>query len=216
MTQTAHSLGQTIGRVDPDCSPDLRFVEWSEVEELVRSIVEPGMRFLDVGGRHGEFAHLAEGCAYVSLEIDEDARAEGTIIGDITSCPQIDSASFDVVFSNNVFEHVREPWRAADECVRICKPGGLLVHAAPFAWRYHPVPVDMFRYTHEGLRYLFERCEVGKVGRCETVFAGYDIERRRRDHRGGKIGTLDVPPIDELGGWREHWRAVYVGRVRGA
>ena len=203
---------ETAGLISSECSPHLESATFEDLCEVVRGFVRPGMRFLDVGGRHGEWAHLAEGCEYVALDIDPGARAPGVIIADITSCPQIESSSFDVVFSCNVFEHLYEPWSAADECVRIVKPGGLLAHTAPFAWRYHPVPVDTFRYTHEGMRYLFERAPRGENGRCETVLCGYDVQKRRKDIRGGKLGLLDVPPIDELGGWRENWRTIYAGR----
>lgn len=99
------------------------------------------------------------------------------------------------IFSNNVFEHIMEPWAAAAECVRILKKNGITIHIAPFSWRYHPVPVDYFRYSHDGLKHLFER-----TGEIETLLSAYDISERRKDHRGGKIGILDVPPVDELGG----------------
>lgn len=167
------------------------------------------MYFLDVGGRKGRHRNkYAAGYEYHILDIDRKCKKHGAIYGDICGCPQIASGSYDVVFSHNVFEHLREPWRAAEECVRLTKKGGLLIHSAPFSWRYHPVPVDCYRYTHDGLEYLFRR-----TGLIKTVFAGYDdISNRRGDSRGGKLpGKLDVPPIDHMGGWRENWRAVFVG-----
>jgi hypothetical protein len=79
---------------------------------------------------------------------------------------------------------------------------------APFSWRYHPVPLDCFRYTHTGLAYLFER-----TGQVETRLSGYDISNRRKNAMGGKVANgLDIPPKDHLGGWREHWLTIYVGR----
>ena len=194
-------------------SPHLKFVASSDVGALIarhRDSLPGPPRFLDVGGRHGEFQHLAQGFAYHILEIDTRVQGDNVIFGDICDCPAVPSESFDVCFSNNVFEHLKEPWRAAEECVRITRRGGLMVHLAPFSWRYHPSPVDFFRYTHAGLAYLFER-----TGKVETLLAGYDISDRRKDHRGGKVeGGLDVPPVDELGGWREHWLTVVVCRKR--
>lgn len=198
---------------DAQHSPDIRLLSRSEVKELIQEFRRErggGLRFLDVGGRHGEFQPFAEGFEYVALEIDQSARAPGVMIGDICHCPEIESASFDVVFSNNVFEHLREPWAAAAECVRLARPGGLIAQIAPFSWRYHPFPIDFYRFSHDGLRYLFER-----TGEVETVLCGYDISKRRVDSRGGKVaGNRDVPPIDELGGWRENWLTLYVGRKR--
>lgn len=91
--------------------------------------------------------------------------------------------------------------------MRICKEGGLLICLAPFSWRYHPTPVDNFRYTHNGLKYLFER-----TGDVKTLLAGYDISNRRKNAKGGKIsGGLDIVPTDDLGGWREHWLTIFIG-----
>jgi len=166
------------------------------------------LTFLDVGGRSGEFRGSASGFKYQILEIDETQVGTDLVIGDICHCPHLADESYDIVFSHNVFEHILEPWRAAEECVRLVKPGGLLIHMAPFAWRYHPVPLDCYRYTHTGLAHLFER-----GGQVKTEIAGYDISNRRKNATGGKMaGGLDIPPKDELGGWREHWLTVYVGR----
>ena len=41
--------------------------------------------------------------------------------------------SFDFVFSQAVFEHVRNPFRAAEELVRATRPGGLVVRLPPRA-----------------------------------------------------------------------------------
>ena len=169
------------------------------------------MTFLDVGGRAGEFRHIASDYEYFILELDkneEDIPGINFIQGDICSCSEIDDESFDIVFSNNVFEHLEKPWDAAMECVRIVKKSGLVIHSAPFACRYHPVPIDYFRYTAQGLESLFLL-----TNKIETIHSGYDITNRREDHRGGKIpGGLDTPPIDELGGWRENWQVLFVGR----
>lgn len=169
------------------------------------------MSFLDVGGRNGEWAHIADGFEYSILDIEHSLSAHNVIVGDICDCPHITSEMYDVVFSHNLLEHVKEPWRAAEECVRIAKKGGLLVHIAPFSWRYHPFPEDHYRFSHSGLAYLFER-----TGQVKRLLSGYDISSRRVNSRGGKVpGGLDIPPIDDLGGWRENWLTIYVGRKCG-
>ena len=161
---------------------------------------------LDVGGRKREREHLTGGYRYVALDIEP--RAEGVLVGDICSCPQISDNTFDVVMSFDVFEHVERPWDAAEEAIRILKPGGLMIHRTLFAYRYHPCPIDYWRYTSDGLEYLFNR-----TGRMETLLKGYDLKIRRFDKRGMHPGDLDSkPPLDYLGGFRENWRTVYIGR----
>ena len=45
-----------------------------------------------------------------------------------------DDASFDIVMSFDVLEHVPDPLAALRECVRILRPGGTLLWSAPFAF----------------------------------------------------------------------------------
>ncbi len=195
---------------DVEYSPDIKFYNYDDIRGLIKKYQErkvEKLRFLDVGGRFGEYSYLAEGFEYSILEIDESIKESNVINGDICHIPEIPDNFFDVVFSNNVFEHIKEPWRAAEESVRITKKGGIVICVTPFSWRYHPVPVDTFRYSHYGLAYLFER-----TSQIKRHLAGYDIQMRRKDMRGGNIkGGVDKPPIDSLGGWRENWETIYVG-----
>lgn len=192
-------------------SPHLAFATSQQVaadaiREHVRRI-RTG-RFLDVGGRGGEFAFLAGPLEYFLLDIDPTATGSNVIRGDICDCREIADASFDVVFSNSTFEHIGEPWRAARETGRILKDGGLSVCITLFAWRYHPSPNDYWRFTHSALELLFE-----KHGGLETVASGYDLRARRDNKVGGKVaGGLDRAPVDSLGGWRENWIVYHVGR----
>lgn len=165
------------------------------------------VNFLDVGGRLGK-NKIVKNVNYNILEINEKLKKPYIIHGDICRCPQISDEKYDIVFSNNVFEHIKEPWLAAKECIRITKIGGLNIHSTVFSWRYHPDPIDCFRYTHKGMKILFEQ-----LNNMEELLSGYDLSCRRRDHRGGKVkGGLDLVPVDDLGGWREHWIVIYIGR----
>ena len=48
----------------------------------------------------------------------------GTVIGSGMQLPFADGA-VDVCYSSNVLEHVPDPWRMADEMVRVTRPGGI-------------------------------------------------------------------------------------------
>ena len=187
-------------------SPHLNIVDREEAFTLIKTEAGDGKTFLDVGGRNGERHELAAGFIYQILDLDP--ASANSITGDICHCPHVPSDSYDIVFSMNLLEHVADPWAAAAEMIRIARPGGLLIHLAPFAWRYHPFPEDYWRFSHSGLKMLFER-----TGTVSTLLSGYDIKMRRKDHRGGGLpDRLDVPPVDQLGGWREHWHAIWAGR----
>lgn len=172
--------------------------------------------FLDVGGQEGGRGNKIVGRSkklgvdYVNMELDVKKETSKLIRGDICSCPQIPDESYDIVFSHNVFEHLKTPWTAAEECIRINKKGGLNIHITPFSWHYHPLPVDCFRYTHTGLIMLFENS-----GKVKNLLTGYSMRNRRGNRLGGSSkyidGGLDRVPVDEMGGWRENWLTFYIG-----
>jgi ubiquinone/menaquinone biosynthesis C-methylase UbiE len=79
--------------------------------------------------------------------------------GDIHRLPFADGV-FDFVFTQAVFEHVRNPFDAARELIRVCKPGGLVVTEVAFMQPLHAVPYHFFNMTQWGVEELFSGCEV--------------------------------------------------------
>jgi SAM-dependent methyltransferase len=116
---------------------------------------------------------------------------------------------FDLVFSHNAFEHFHEPFIAAENITKLIKPGGLLMVSTVFAYHQHMSPSDYFRYTDEGLKYIFT-----KYG-FETLECGYDVSRRRRMKTGGRV-PKSAPLIDWMGGWLERWFVYYIGLMPAA
>ncbi len=158
--------------------------------------------FLDVGGTAKYWNNrpiLIKDYTRIPLNL-VPLHAKKGICGDICKVPIKDN-SVDIIFSRNVFEHIKEPWKAAEECVRIIKPGGLTIHMAPFAWRYHISPVDYYRYSHEGLAYLFER-----TGKVDRIVAGYCSKRLAKRNKKDKKKNLAY--------WAENWISVYIGRKK--
>jgi SAM-dependent methyltransferase len=157
-----------------------------------------GGRILEIGGRANPYRETFPNFEYVCLDLE--VTEPGVIKGDITNCPELESNSFDAVISVDVFEHIREPWLAAPEIIRILRPGGFTYHSTLFSWRYHPCPVDYWRYTPEALMFLFKDL---RVMRSE-----FDTVERRRNLIGK--GRRRIDP-DAFGGWRENWRVYYAG-----
>jgi SAM-dependent methyltransferase len=91
-----------------------------------------GASVLDVGGGPGYFrdAFEAAGSTYWALDADVGELAglggiaEGTVIGDGMRLPFRDDV-VDLCYSSNVLEHVPQPWRMAEEMVRVTRPGGI-------------------------------------------------------------------------------------------
>lgn len=159
-----------------------------------------GGRVLEIGGREYPRGHVfeASGFSYVNLDL---SAGENTIVADITDCPQLADNSYDVIISVDVFEHIDRPWLAAAHMQRILAPRGLVYTSTLFSWRYHPCPIDFWRYTPEALEFLFAG--------LTTLEKGFDLTERRRDVR--KKAKTDPMQLDALGGWRENVRVFHAG-----
>lgn len=64
-------------------------------------------------------------------------------------------ATFDAVLSLNVLEHVKDPFQAAREIMRVMKPGAELMAVAPFLQPLHGYPHHYYNMTAQGLSNLF-------------------------------------------------------------
>ena len=105
----------------------------------------PKAKLLNIGSRTGR-------PEFVNLDIEDHGNA--SIIGDAAAMP-IEDNTFDFIENVAVVEHVRDPQAVARECYRVLKPGGKVFVSCPFFQVFHPDPIDMQRYTVEGLANLF-------------------------------------------------------------
>lgn len=81
-------------------------------------------------------------------------------------------ASFDVVVASDVFEHLERPWLAAAEIGRILRPGGLAITHTRFSWGSQPRREDYWRFSAEGLEFLFADLDCLEIG--------YDLSEREQ------------------------------------
>ena len=189
-------------------SQDINLVKEYDAKQIVKKYTridnkDRSLKVLDTGENNASIkCMLKEGDKYTNLK--EENRWPGSL-GDICNCPEIPDNFFDIVTSTGDLEHAYEPWNAVKEMARVLKPGGILLIIAPFSWKYHPRPIDFFRFTPQALEYL-----TGKYMKREILLSGFDIEYRRKNNFGGPAGSRDIPPIDILGGWLEHWQSTCI------
>ncbi len=84
---------------------------------------------------------------------------------DIQALPFPDS-SFDVVVADQVLEHVRNPFKAIQESIRVLRPGGVLIHTTCFLNPVHCYPIDWWRFTPDALCGMMEDMEGMEVVDC--------------------------------------------------
>jgi SAM-dependent methyltransferase len=115
------------------------------------------------------------------------------VVCDVLKLPMED-ASFDTVICTQVLEHVKEPWKVAEEMFRILRPNGIIILTVPFNVIEHADPCDYYRFTLDGAKYLFERTgmkivEAGKYSGSMAVLCSY-CKFRFFDPYGKKMGLL--------------------------
>ncbi|MBZ5603773.1 MAG: class I SAM-dependent methyltransferase, partial [Acidobacteriia bacterium] len=122
------------------------------VVELMKQVPEDGW-ILDCGGGDRKLADPR----YVNLEFDEYQLPD--VYGDAHKLPFRDGA-FDLVFSQAMLEHVRDPFQAVQEMGRVAKSGGLVWAGMAFLQPIHAVPSHYFNATIWGAEELFRDLEI--------------------------------------------------------
>ncbi len=193
-----------------------RFGQDRRLDLIARYADLKGKRILDAGCGVGmyvrKFRRFSEHVA--GVELDESRAAEGGQDLPGIACASVEAlpfadATFDVVLSHEVLEHVGDDRRAVAEALRVLRPGGRLVvfvpnrrwlfetHGVYWRGRYHfgNIPLvgylpDSLRdrlaphvraYTHSQLRALFAGLPC-RVIIHTAIYPGYDnlFGRRRR------------------------------------
>lgn len=103
---------------------------------------------------------------------------------------------FDLIIADQVFEHLKWPYRAGRNVLAMLKPGGVFVISTPFLVRVHRAPIDCSRWTPDGLSYLLQECgfeahniETGAWGNRSCLKANLTSWRKR-----GFFGSLKNEP----------------------
>ena len=77
---------------------------------------------------------------------------------DLDICEQAPDGSYDVIVAEQVWEHLKHPYRATQNVLSALRPGGYFIVTVPFLIRRHPTPLDCSRWTAEGLKSFLEEC----------------------------------------------------------
>lgn len=154
--------------------------QYMELLRLYRNVFKTHMhrddRVLDLGAGKLVFRALLKqhSSHYESLDFTK-THPELDYIGTTSNTHRPD-ASYDVVFCNQVLEHVPDPASSFQEIHRILRPGGTVILSVPFLMYLHNEPYDFFRYTRYALEKFakdagFEILELREIGGI-FAFAG--------------------------------------------
>ena len=184
-----------------------------------------GRTVLDVGAGQEQFGprFVDNGARYVAVDLERaslnPSAGNGAVVGRGEHLPFPD-ATFDIVMSNNVMEHVTDPDVLCDEMVRVVRPGGLIfisytVWASPWGGHetspWHLLGGHYARRRYERKHGRAPKNRFGESMHAATVAGGLRWAKRQKDadlleaapryHPSWADPVLRVPGLREVVSW---------------
>ncbi len=165
---------------DPDEFPPMRLPR--DIIHRAYTVRGEATRILSIGGGP------ARGSAK-DINLNMGPFPEVDVVGNAIRLP-IRTGSADGVFSNAVLEHVTDARRAVAEMIRVVAPGGHVINLVPFMQPIHAYPLDLQRYTPDGLAHLMRDLEI--LDRGQAVGPSYALWELLSGHLNGP-GMICIP-----------------------
>lgn len=165
---------------------------------------------LDLGAGAGIVEHMNfRGLASKVCGVDLDTRVvsngmldEGRV-SDAGEIPYADE-SFDIVFSDNVVEHLSDPQSVLQEVYRVLKPGGVFLFKTPNKYHYMPLIAQSTPHVfHQAVNRLRGRAE------ADTFPTLYRMNTRNRVRELASAVGLTVERIELIEGRPEYMRIAW-------
>jgi SAM-dependent methyltransferase len=135
-----------------------------EIERFIRSLNCSQLDVLEVSGAGSEGRYAFR--SYRSTRYPEYDVCAGPLAAE----------QFDLVIAEQVFEHVLRPDKAAANIYQMLRQNGHFVVSTPFLLKVHGYPLDLYRWTEQGMRQLLETAgfsvlSTGSWGNLECLMA---------------------------------------------
>jgi SAM-dependent methyltransferase len=206
-----------IARIDAAWYPG--GAQWDDVgfRRLIGQHVTPESVVLDLGAGSGYVSHMnLRGVVARMCGVDLDPRVvDNRFLDDarVASAAQLpyEEGLFDVVFANNVLEHLADPADVFREVARVLRPGGVFLFKTPNRWHYVPIVAQLTPHCF----HRFVNRLRGRAG-DETFPTRYRANTLGAVRRlAGGAGLL-VERIERLEGRPEYARMTWPTYVLGA
>lgn len=173
----------------------------------IQEQITSGMTILDLGAGAGiveqmNFRGYVERVCGVDLDprVESNPYLDEGRVSDAGEIPYPDG-QFDVVFCDNVLEHLEKPLEVFKEVARVLKPGGVFMFKTPNKWHYMP---SIARATPHGFHQFVNRIR----GRAEvdTFPTRYLTNTKLDVMKWAGLSGFEVIGIDRVEGRPEYLR----------
>lgn len=175
--------------------------------KIVLSHIDARSALLDLGAGAGIVDAMDFRCnveRVCGVDLDERVLANPFLheakIGSAEAIPYAGEA-FDVVFADNVLEHLPEPEKAFREIQRVLKPGGWFLAKTPNKWHYMPIAAQL---TPHAFHRYYNRLR-GREHQ-DTFPTRYRANTSRKIHQLASASGLIVDRISLIEGRPEYLR----------
>jgi len=185
--------------------------------ERVLSQLRPDSVVLDLGAGAGVLPQMdfrGKAARVCGIDLDPRVSANPTLdegrVADAEKIPY-NAGDFDLVFANNVLEHLAEPLTVFREVARVLKPGGMLLFKTPNKRHYIPLLARLTPHRfHRFVNRLRGRAEVDTFPTLYRANTRSDVIRLA-----GQSG-MSVERIECIEGRPEYLRLMWPTYVVGA
>jgi SAM-dependent methyltransferase len=152
-----------------ESEPEVR-VEIATFLLLQSKLVGSESKVIDIGAGDSPYREFFNTASYKTVDWNENAPTSPERIDVIASTYEVPlpSQSADLVIMTEVLEHTSSPSSALREAARLLRPKGRIIGTTPFAWEFHEMPHDFYRYTSSAIAMLL----------AKSGFADVRIEER--------------------------------------
>lgn len=118
----------------------MRVISNQATWEFVQTLDVGNLSALEISGNRWRTMNFM---SYKSLFMDQ-----------LDICVSSNNEKFDIIIAEQVWEHLKYPYRAGKHVFQMLNDGGWFILTTPFLIRKHEDPIDCTRWTAEGLYYF--------------------------------------------------------------